>query len=68
MGQYTLAAIDDTIDRGGRADWRALRLVAGSRDPRHLHGVAVEAIPVLANGKLDLAAVRATARKCAGVA
>ena len=29
---------------------------------------AVEAIPVLANGKLDLAAVRSTARKCAGVA
>ncbi len=29
---------------------------------------AVDAIPVLANGKLDLAAVRSTARKCAGVA
>ena len=32
IGQYTLAAIDDTIDRGGRADWRALRLAAG-KDP-----------------------------------
>ena len=29
---------------------------------------AVEAIPVLANGKLDLASVRAMARQCAGVA
>ena len=30
--QYTLAAIDDTIDRGGRADWRMLREAADA-DP-----------------------------------
>ena len=29
---YTLAAIDDLIDRGGRADWRRLREAADS-DP-----------------------------------
>ena len=29
---YTLAAIDDTIDRGGRADWRSLREAADA-DP-----------------------------------
>lgn len=30
--QYSLAAIDDTIDRGGRADWHSLR-EAASADP-----------------------------------
>lgn len=27
-GRWTLAAIDDTIDRGRRADWSELRLAA----------------------------------------
>ena len=29
-GKYTLAAIDDVIDRGGRDDWHALREAAAS--------------------------------------
>ena len=36
--QYTLAALDDVIDRGKRKDWAQLRSVA-LEDPRVMEGI-----------------------------